>query len=188
MMVPQSPSKQAPWDFTQFSQLPSAALSYFPESHPQSEIFSLSKVLLVLGNIRSHRAPHLGCRGAESPGWFDVSQKKLFMKRDAWAGVLLWWSCQSPVAHSCGLLNHPNSFCGGMFKLTAKFHAEPLLYLLSHFACDGHTVHMLTQQRLHPHWLVQWCSHCSHMHTCAFQSTLLDCQITLMLHRPFLLY
>ena len=40
-----------------------------------SEIFSLSKVVLVLGKARSHRAPNLGCRGAESPGWFDVSPK-----------------------------------------------------------------------------------------------------------------
>ena len=45
----QSPSKWAPWDLTQFSQLPSAALSYFPESHQWSEISSLSKVILVLG-------------------------------------------------------------------------------------------------------------------------------------------
>ena len=40
-----------------------------------SEIFSLSKVVLVLGKARSHRAPNLGCRGAESPGWFDVLSK-----------------------------------------------------------------------------------------------------------------
>ena len=32
-MTPQSPSKQAPWDLTQFSQSPSAAPSYFSESH-----------------------------------------------------------------------------------------------------------------------------------------------------------
>ena len=56
----------------------------------------------------------------------------------------------TPVAHSCGLLNHPNSLCGGMCKLNAKFDADLLLYLLSHFQCDGHTVHMLTQQRLPP--------------------------------------
>ena len=31
--------------------------------------------LLVLGKARSHRAPNLGCRGAESPGWFDASPK-----------------------------------------------------------------------------------------------------------------
>ena len=54
---------------------PSAAPSYFPESHRGSEISSLSKVISVLGKARSHRAPNLGCRGTESPGWFDVSPK-----------------------------------------------------------------------------------------------------------------
>ena len=79
-MTPQSPSNQAPWDLTQFSQSPSAAPSYFPR----------------------------------------------------------------------GLLNHPNSFCRGMFKLNAKFHADSLLYSVSHFECVGHTVHMLTHWRLPP--------------------------------------
>ena len=37
-----------------------------------------------------------------------------------------------------------------MFKLDTKFDADPLLYLLSHFECDGHTVHMLTQWHLPP--------------------------------------
>ena len=37
-----------------------------------------------------------------------------------------------------------------MFKLNAKCDADPLLYSLSHFEHDGHTVHMLTQQRLLP--------------------------------------
>ena len=59
------------------------------------------------------------------------------------------WSCQSPAAHSCSLLNHRNSFCRGMFKLNAKFDADLLLYLLSHFECMGpHTVHLLTQRHL----------------------------------------
>ena len=31
--------------------------------------------------------------------------QKLCMRPDAWVGVLLWWSCQSPFAHSCSLLN-----------------------------------------------------------------------------------
>ena len=78
-MMPQSPSKQAPWDLTQFSQSPSAALSYFPEFHQWSEISSLSKVILVLGKARSHRAPNLGLSRAESPGWLDV-----FPKTSAW--------------------------------------------------------------------------------------------------------
>ena len=46
------------------------------------------------------------------------------------------------------LLNHPNSFCGGTFKLKAKFHAH--LLLSCHFECDGHTVHMFTQLLLLP--------------------------------------
>ena len=50
-------------------------LSCFPESHWQSEISSLSKVILVLGKARSHRVPNLGCSGAESPEWLDVSPK-----------------------------------------------------------------------------------------------------------------
>ena len=49
--------------------------------------------------------------------------------------------------HICTLLNHLNSFHREMFKLNTKFDADPLLYLLSHFECDGHTVHML----------IQWC-------------------------------
>ena len=48
------------------------------------------------------------------------------------------------------LLNHLNSFCGGTFKLKAKFDADSLLYLLSHFECDSHTAHMLTEWRLPP--------------------------------------
>ena len=53
-------------------------------------------------------------------------------------------------SHGCGLLNYMNSFRRGMFKLNAKFYADSLLYLLSHFECDGHTVHMLTQGHLLP--------------------------------------
>ena len=47
-------------------------------------------------------------------------------------------------------MNHLNSFCRGMFKLNAKFGADSLLYSFSHFECDGHTVHMLTQRHLRP--------------------------------------
>ena len=65
-------------------------------------------------------------------------------------GALSWWSCQSPVVHSCGLLNHPNSFHEGMLKLNAKSDADSLLYSLSHFECNNNTVHMLTQQHPQP--------------------------------------
>ena len=42
------------------------------------------------------------------------------MQHDASVDTLSWWSCQSAVAHNWGLLNHPNSFCRGMFKLNVK--------------------------------------------------------------------
>ena len=48
------------------------------------------------------------------------------------------------------LLSHTNSSHGGMFKLNAKFDADSLVYLFSHFECDSHTVHMLTQSHLSP--------------------------------------
>ena len=38
-------------------------------------ISSLSKVISVSGKAKSHRAPNLGCRGTESPGWFHVLPK-----------------------------------------------------------------------------------------------------------------
>ena len=37
-----------------------------------------------------------------------------------------------------------------MFKLNIKFDADLLPYWFSHFECDGHTVHVFTQQRLLP--------------------------------------
>ena len=47
-----------------------------------------------------------------------------------------------------GFLNHLDSFCVGMVKHNTKFDADSLLYSLSHFECNGHTVHMLTQWHL----------------------------------------
>ena len=47
-------------------------------------------------------------------------------------------------------LNHMKSFSGGMFKLKTKLDADSLLYLLSYFECNGHTVHMLTEQQILP--------------------------------------
>ena len=88
--------------------------------------------------------------------------KKLCMRCDAWVGTLLWWSCQSPDAHSCSLLNHPNSFCGGMFKLITKFDSDSLLYWLilnamaTQYTCSLKGIY-------HPHWLVRWSRHCSYM-------------------------
>ena len=114
----------------------------FSESHWWSEISSLSKLISLLRKARSDRLPNLG--------WVTwviwCFAKKHFTRCNAWAVMLFWWSCRSLVSHSCGLLNHwIISFCKGMFKLSAKFDADSLLYSLSHFECNGHTVHTFTQ-------------------------------------------
>ena len=85
------------------------------------------------------------------------------MRRDAWMDILSWWSCQSPVAHSCCLLNHLNSFWGGMFKLNTKSDADLLLYLFILNATATQYAWSLNGV-YHPHWLVQWSRHCSHVH------------------------
>ena len=54
---------------------PSAAPSYFHESHWRSEISSLSKVILVLGKARSCRAPNLGGRGLGHTSGLMLYQK-----------------------------------------------------------------------------------------------------------------
>ena len=84
-------------------------------------------------------------------------------------------------------LNPLNSVHGGVFKLNAKFDADLLLYLLSHFECHGHTVHMLTQWCLPPP-LTSAIKSSVIVHTCAFQSTLLGCQVTSISHKLFSLY
>ena len=88
--------------------------------------------------------------------------KKLCTRGDAPVGSLSWWSCQSPVAHSCSLLNHADSFRGGMFKLNAKSEADSLLYSLilnamaTQYTCSLNGVYCT-------HWLVQWSHQCSCM-------------------------
>ena len=146
-MTPQAPSKWAPWDLTEFSQLPSFAPLYF------LTLINSLKSLPFQRWFKFWEKPEV----AECQIWAvgELSHqsdwcfaKKLCTRWDTWADKFWWWNCQSPVAHSCNLLNHPNSFCGEMFKLNAKFDAYSLLYSLSHFECDDHTVHTLTQWHL----------------------------------------
>ena len=124
---------------------PSAAPSYFPESHWWSEICSLSKVILVLGKARRFRAPNLGSSGAESPGCFDVLEKnsaqdimheQMYCCDEAANHQLpiavAFWIIQIVIVEECS-------------SLTQNFMQISLLYSLNHFECNGHTVHMLTQ-------------------------------------------
>ena len=66
------------------------------------------------------------------------------------ASVPHFYLCRTHCIIPESFLNHPNRFCGGMFKLNEKSDADSLLYLLSHFECNGHTVHMLIQWHLLP--------------------------------------
>ena len=108
-MTPQSPSKYTPWDLTQFSQhlfhcWKHSAKSFVGISISCPIIFSwISSMVWNLfpfkgdfsfGKVRSHRAPNLGCRGAESPGWFDV-----LTKNSAWDGMHEWAHCRDEAAN-----------------------------------------------------------------------------------------
>ena len=70
-----------------------------------------------------------------------------------------------------------------MFKLKAKFDADSLLYSLTHFECDSHTVHTLIQQCLLPP-LTKY-SEVVIVHARAFQSILLGCQVTVVVCKMF---
>ena len=162
-MMPQAPSKHAPWDLTQFSQSPSASLLYFPKSHRWSETSPLSKVTLVLGKARSHRAPNLGCRRAESPGWFDVSPKNSP------------WDTMHEQVHRCDeAANHRLPIVAAFWIIQivsteeCSSLSQNLMQIpcstLCHFECDGHTQCTCSFNGFYcPQWLEHWSHHCSHM-------------------------
>ena len=109
-----------------------------------------SKGNLSLGESQKSRCAKSGLEQGRVTWLIWCFTKLLCSRRDTSVGTLLWWSCQSAVAYNCSLLNHPNSFQRAMFKFNAKFEVDLLHYLLSHFECNGHTVHMLTQWHLLP--------------------------------------
>ena len=78
-----------------------------------------------------------------------------------WTGdPLVWRPALNPLSHtsqgSCGLLNYPNSFHGGIFKLNAKSDADSLLCLLLFRMPAPHRTHLHSRASTtpHPHWLV----------------------------------
>ena len=78
----------------------------------------------------------------------------------AWAGALSWWSCQSPLAHSCSLLNQLNSeefssLGQNLMQMCCSSHSVILNVMVTQYTCSLKCVY-------HPHWLVQWSHHCSH--------------------------
>ena len=119
-------------------------------------------MILVLGKARSHRAPNLGCRGPESPGRFDVLPKPL---QETWcmSGRIVVMKLQSPFACSCSLLNHLNSFVEECSSLTQNLMqvrgstcSVTLNVTATQYTCSLNGFY-------HPHCLIQWSCHCSHM-------------------------
>ena len=101
-------------------------------------------MILVLEKARSRRAPNLDWGGLSHPRDLIFCQKILpktwRMSRHIVTMKLSVTSCPQLWPSE-----HPNSFHRGIFKLNAKSDADSLLYSLSHFECNGHTVHILTQ-------------------------------------------
>ena len=133
---------------------------YFHESHWQSEISSLSKVILVFGKARSHGVPNLGCVGTESPGWFAVLPKNCMRHEQACCHdgaanhqlliTLASWIIQIVSTEECSslmqnLMQILCSTCSVIFNVTA-----------TQYTCSFNSVYC-------PHWLIQWSHHCSHM-------------------------
>ena len=160
-------------------------LPCFPKSHQWTEIPSLSEVILVLENARSCRAPNLGCRGAESPGWFDVSPKNsawnVMHKQGHYSNeaanhqlpiAVAFWIIQIVSTEECSSLTQH------LMQIPCSTHSVILNAMATQYTCSLNGIYC-------PHWLVQWTCHCSHI---AFQSTLLGCQVTFISCKPFLLY
>ena len=74
-----------------------------------------------------------------------------------------------------------------MFKFSAKFDANQLLYSLSHFEYTDHIVHVFTQWRLPPPLTsTVKLSLFTHAHSSPLSSA--GCQVTPMSHKQFSLH
>ena len=118
----------------------------------------------VLGKARSHQAPNLGCSGAESPWWFDVSQKY-----SAWDMMHEWACChneaanhQLPIAAAFWIiqivsLEECSSLMQNLTQIRYSTCSVILNAMATQYTCS------LSGAQLPPNWLVQWSCHCSHV-------------------------
>ena len=119
-------------------------------------------MILVLGKARSFRVPNLGCRELSHLGDFMFCQH-FCMRCDGWARVLSWWSCQSPVVHSCSLLNHwivSTEECSILMQNLMQIHCSTQSLCM----WQPHSTHAHAMASIAPHWPVQWSHHWSHLH------------------------
>ena len=128
-----------------------------------SEISSFKKMILVLGEARSHRAPNLGCHGGESPGLFDVSPKN-----SAWEVMHKWVLCcdeaanhQLPTGEAFWIIQIASlEECSSLTQNLMQIHFATCSVIFNvtatQYTCSLHSVYR-------PHWLAQWRHHCSRM-------------------------
>ena len=151
------------WEMKKFYQLPSATPLYFIEFYQWSKISPLSSVILVFGKARSCRMPNWGYKGAESPVWLDVSPKT-HIKQDARVAhchdkaanhqlpiAVAFWITKIVSAEEC------SSLMQNMMQIHCSTCSIILNVAATWYTCSLNGVY-------HPHWLVQWSNHCSHMH------------------------
>ena len=87
------------------------------------------------------------------------------LSSDSWPS-LKWSHFYLHCTHciiSKSLLNYLNGFHKRIFKLHAKFDADALFYSLRHLNVMATQYTCSLNGVYHPHWLVQWGHHCSHM-------------------------
>ena len=116
------------------------------------------KVNSVLGKARRHKAPNLGCRGAESPEWFDVLEKN-----SAWDLMHEQACCcdQLPIAVAFWVIlivfiEEFSSLKWNMMQIHCSTCSVILNVIVTQYTCSLNGVYR-------PHWLVQWSHNYSHM-------------------------
>ena len=162
-MTPQFPSKQAPWHPTQFSQSPSAALSYFPEMHWWSDISSLSKVTSIWGKpeVAEYQTWAVG-------GLSHLSYLIFHEKNSAQVVIHEQLHCRDEAA------NHqlPIAVAFWIIWIVSVEECSSLTQNIVQICCSSCSVilNVMTTQYTcllngiyHPYWLIQWSHHCSCM-------------------------
>ena len=121
-------------------------------------------MILVLGKARSCRVPNLGCRGAESTGWFDVLPKS-----SVWDVIYEQVHCRDEAANHQLLIAAgfwiirivSIEECSSLMQIWCRFialFAQLFWMRWSQYTCSLNGIY-------HPQWLVQWSHHCPHMHS-----------------------
>ena len=129
------------------------------------------------GKSQKSRASNLGCRGPESPGWFDVSPKNSAQDR------------MHEQARCCDeAANHqlPIVVAFWVMEVVSMLECSSLTQNLCRFFTQSFWI--WRPHNTHAHSIVSTAptdlySEVVIVHTCAFQSTLLSCQVTPVLHK-----